>query len=113
MAETSTIRKNMNQLKIHVKHAFAEGFVQMVDSIMKQHPVESDDDRLVIAGLTELRNRFHLRIEKMQRDYTLTLTPVQALALRIFYTDYVQTPTTYMGSVLFNISNDVAQLYIS
>lgn len=97
-------------VQIKFKHDFGEGLIQLIDEYLKFGYPE-DDDRLVMASLAEIRHRLYIAIEKVQKDYTMTLTPAQSIAIRIFYTDFINDPQSYTGNKLFQISNDVAKKY--
>jgi hypothetical protein len=97
-------------LQIKFKHEFGEGFIQLVDDCLKKE-YEHDDDKLIMAALAEIRHRIYIRIEKPQKKYTMTLTPVQALGVRLFYTDFINEPTTYMGGKLHMIALDVKRKF--
>ncbi len=96
--------------KITLKHDFAEGLIRLIDEYISLHYTE-DDDRLVMAGLQEIRQRLYLRMARYQKEYAISLTPVQALSIRIFYTGFINEPTTYMGSKLMLIAQQVAQKF--
>lgn len=99
-------------IKITFKHDFGEGLLKVIDAHMYlKH--ETDDDRLIMAGLAEIRHKLYVRLERIQREYSMSLTPVQALSLRLFYTDFINEPTTYIGNKLLGISNQVAQKFAS
>jgi hypothetical protein len=100
----------LKQVKISFNHSFAEGLIQLIDEVLA-NKYEADDDKLVMAGLSEIRHRLYLKVEGVQKEYTMTLTAVQALSLRILYTDFINEPATYMGSKLMLISEDVAKKY--
>ncbi len=102
--------KNGHQIKF--KHPFAEGLIKLIDRLFLEKYAE-DDDKLVMAGLAELKHRLYLAVERFQKEYTMTLTPVQAIAVRILYKDFVNDPATYMGSKLLLISEEVGKKYAS
>src|SRR5690606_23547496 len=103
----------MNGVRVTFKYDFAEGMIRMIDELASK-PIEQfdDDDKLIIAALMEIRTRLYTRLAHSRLQYTMTLTPVQALAMRIFYTDFVhQDPTGYMANRLRQISDQVYQTY--
>lgn len=102
----------MNGYQVKLPHDFAEGLIKLIDEYLKMNYVE-DEDKLIMAGLLEIRHRLYMRVERLQKEYTLTLTPVQAISLRLFYTDFINEPSSYMGSKLLLISQEVAQKYTS
>lgn len=97
-------------LKIKITHAFAEGLISLIDEYLALEYIE-DDDKLIMAGLQEVRSRLYVRIDKMQMKYTLKLTPVQAISLRLFYTDFINEPTSYVGSKLLLISEEAGKKF--
>lgn len=99
-------------VQIKFKHDFGEGLIQLIDEYLKMNYVE-DDDKLVMASLAEIRHRLYIAIEKIQKEYTMTLTPAQSISIRIFYIDFINDPRSYTGNKLFQISNEVAKKYTS
>lgn len=98
------------KLKITMPHSFVEGLIQMVDQYLAVGYVD-DIDKMIMAGLAEIRHRLYMKVERHQAEYTITLTPVQALAVRLFYTEFINNPTDYMGSKLMLIANQVDKTY--
>lgn len=99
-------------VQIKLKREFAEGFVSLVDEYRALNYVQ-DIDKLIICGLLEIRHRLYIKLERDQKEYTLTLTNTQALSLRLFYTEFINDPTSYMGSKLMLLSNEIAKKYQS
>jgi hypothetical protein len=99
-----------NGVQIKFRHDFADGLLKMIDEYLSILYTE-DDDKLVMAGLAEVKHRLYVKMERVQKEFTMTLTPVQALSLRILYTDFINEPSTYMGSKLMLISEEVAKKY--
>jgi hypothetical protein len=97
-------------IQIKIKHDMANGLIQLLDEYLKLHYVD-DCDKLIMAGLAEVRHRLYIAVERVRKDYTLTLTPVQSLAIRMFYTDFINEPMSYTGNALFLISNEVHKKY--
>lgn len=100
----------MNEVKVEFKYEFAEGLVKMIDTMVKAK-VESDDEKLIIAGLYEVRTRLYKRMANNKLQYTMTLTPVQSLAMRLLFTEYITDHTSYMGIKLARIANEVQLKY--
>lgn len=80
-------------------------------SNFNQQKVSSDDDKLLIASLEEVRQKLYLKLGKFQSDYTMTLTPTQAFAIRIlFHTQFIHT-TGYLANKLHLLSCDIDKMY--
>lgn len=101
----------MKALSIKIEAKYAEGFVVMVDHMLNSLKFEEDEDKMMIAGLLEVKHRLNVKLLKPKKQYTLTLTPVQALSIRLLYTGYVNEVTTSLGNYLHTISLHVKKLY--
>ena len=97
-------------VKIKLKHDFAIGLMQLIDIIVAKEYATADD-MLIMAGLVEIRHRLIVKVEKFNKEYSLTLTPVQSISMRLLYTDFINEPSSYMGNKLLMISNEVAKKY--
>lgn len=100
----------MNALKIKIKDSYVTGFISLVDTMLLKH-YEDDDDKLMMAGLAEIKHRLCVKQLKPQSSYSLKLTPVQALSIRLLYTLYINEVHTAMGNYLHTISNNVKKIY--
>ena len=103
----------MKKFKASIKRAVAEGLKEIIDNLIKSKPA-TDDDRLLIACLAEIAAMLEGKLggyKPVKEFYPLTLTPAQALALRILSTDYQTDKTTYLGNHLHIIANQIHQQY--
>lgn len=100
----------MKQVKIKIKDSYMQGFVQLINNLLTKK-YEEDEDRLIMANLAELRYRMEVKMLRPQVHYTMTLTPAQALAVRLLYITYVNDRTTAMGNFLGQIADTVHQAY--
>lgn len=111
----TTLKKNyyMNHKGIHLKfkREFGEGLEEIIHRLIEQIKPESDDDRLLLSTLAEIRHRLHQKLEYPNRDMAMTLTIAQSIALRMLYTDYINDHRTYMGAKLLELSNEVQQKF--
>lgn len=107
----------MRNYKTTFTRDFATGYVKLVDHVTIQVSGEglmkksTDIEKMLLAALIEIKDRLYLKLGKQKKEYGITLTPVQAIALRVLYTKFVNDPSTYMGSKLMLISNEVDKLY--
>lgn len=85
-----------------------ETLQQLIATIVV-NKAESDDDKLLAAVLNEISEKIYSKLYTHQNEYQLTFTPAQAFAIRLLYTDYVQTPTSYIGNKLHQVSNQIHQ----
>lgn len=102
----------MKGVKVEFKYAFAEGLIKIIDELAVCGYME-DDDKMVIAALVEVKQRLYQRMGISKLQYTMTLTPVQSLAMRILYTDFLTPDKGYMGNKLLQIANDVEKQFSS
>jgi len=101
---------NTAGFQINAKREFYEGLVSMIDDTLSYGYVDFDD-KLIMANLFELSNRIKVKLVKYQVDYTITLTPAQSIALKLFYTDFIDDTKSYMGSKLLVITNEIEAKY--
>jgi hypothetical protein len=100
----------MEGVKIEFKREFAEGLVAMISELLRK-TYSTDDDRLVMASLAEVKQRLDTRMVQIKKTYTMTMTPAQSLSLRILFTDFPKCYTPHMGIKLLQISEQVASKY--
>ncbi len=100
----------MKKLKIELKHNMAEALVQLLGDYIEMNYVDADD-QLVMAVLAEFKMSLMQRLLQPQNKYGFTLKPAVAIALRIFYDDFIDDFTTQVGNKLMQISNQVKQQY--
>lgn len=102
----------MKNHKIKYNRAFAEGFEAMMNKVLQEASIETDDDKLLIAVMTEVKEKMVQKvILNIQEKYSLKLSPSQSIAMRLFYTSYINNPTSYMGSQLMKIANESHQKF--
>jgi len=100
----------MKKYKTKLKYDFMEALVEIADSTIKLYPVETDDDRLFIAGLAEARSCLYKRLENYRLEYTVSFTPVQAFALRLLHAAR-RILNPYTANRLRQISDEVHKHY--
>lgn len=101
----------MKNFKLIMHHDFAEGLEKMICDLM-QMDWQMFDDKLIIAGLAEIKARLYQKLSKYQREYIISLTPVQAIALMLLVTTFGNVDLkSYMGNELLKISNNIHQQY--
>ncbi|HRO17947.1 MAG TPA: hypothetical protein PLU07_07145 [Ferruginibacter sp.] len=96
-------------LKTH--HTILQALVQSIDSVLAMHKAEDDIDKLILATLYSLNQRFKVRLVRPKTKYSFTLEPNEAIALRLHYTEFIGTPTSYIGSFVLAVANQVDQFY--
>lgn len=98
-------------MKITIRHNMAEALVQLIDSFLQLH-YEDDTDRLIMCGLHELKLRLQKKMLNYQQQYSLKLTAVQALSVRLLYTDFLtNTHGNYVGNYLRQVAEEVHQIF--
>lgn len=103
----------MSPFKFKLKREAAEGLKEIIEKLLpKKH--ESDDDKLVMATLAEIASSLTDKLQpykSFKPEFTIKISPAQAIALRILSVDYVAETTTYMGNQLHRLSNEIHQHY--
>lgn len=69
------------------------------------------DDKLLAATLSQFKLKLQTKLLSVQKEYKIKLEHTHAIALAIFYTDYIANYTSSVGNVLHNIANKVKQHY--
>ncbi|HMO62224.1 MAG TPA: hypothetical protein PKC39_08255 [Ferruginibacter sp.] len=87
-----------------------EGLHGMIQVLLAK-PVQADDDKLHYAVLAEIKCLAEKRLIDVRKEYSISFTPAQAMALRILATDYITEKTSYIGNHLHAMSNQIHQLY--
>lgn len=96
-------------LKCH--HTILETLVQSIDVVLSTQRAEDDIDRLILSTLYSLNQRFKIKLVRPKERYSFSLQPNEAMALRLHYTEYIGEPTTYLGSFVMAVANQVDQFY--
>ncbi len=93
-----------------VKAETLEGMKGLIDQYLEYRPAD-DDDALMAASLSQLRDKIYAKLGTWQPSYTVSLTPVEAFGLRIFFTDCINERGSYMGNQLGRIADGIHQYY--
>ncbi len=101
----------MRKLKVKMDIAFVNGLHQAFTKLFLTTKTETDDDKLFYAVLFEITIELQKRQAKMMDRHTISFTPSQAIALRIFQQNYCTDVTTYLGNEMHKISNQVDQTF--
>lgn len=94
-----------------MKYDFADALVKIISSVMIGLIEPDQDEQLFLAGIAEVKFRLEAKLLKCEPKFGITLTPVQALSLRMLYTDCVAGQTEYAANKLRMIANDIHQFY--
>ncbi len=97
------------QFKFKIGRDMAETIRKAINVTLEKAEVEDDNDRLLLAALAEISHTLYMKLGKGIMELKITLTPTQAIALRLFYFDYVNDYTSYEGNKLFHIANKIAK----
>lgn len=100
----------MKGYKLTLKHDMAEAIVQIIESFLMLNYAD-ENDKLVMASLYEVYIRLKKKMINYQLQYTFKLTPVQAIAMRILYTDFITGVHTHLGNRLRQIADEVHKQY--
>lgn len=103
----------MKCLKVPLKYDYMLGLQLLIDSEINRLCID-ENDALIFANLMEVKHMIDKKlVENIKAQYTLKLSPAQAIALRIWYTDFIDLPATnYLGNVLGQISNETHKTFL-
>lgn len=101
----------MKPFVLKASHPILEALVQSIDSVLTRHVAQDDIDKLILATLFSLNQRFKVKLVRPKLKYSFTLEPNEAIALRLHYTEFIGNPSTYIGSYALTIANRVDQYY--
>ena len=95
------------KIRIKMKRDVGDILMQTIDTKIELGKAADDNDKLLFSALAEVSLVLYKRLGTNVHDFSIQLTSTQALALRLFYTDFVCDPTTYLGNQLHRIANMV------
>lgn len=102
----------MKKFKIkNIKAELLEGLQSMVDDEIVGISPLNDEEAVLYAVLRQISEKIYTKLGNWQKQYSISLTPAEAFAMRIFFNDYINDRSTYMGNQLGKISDEVHQFY--
>ena len=101
----------MNNFKTKIKHNLTEAIAELIGKFIVLGEYDLDD-KLLMAALEEVRMKMLKKMLSPQGKYSFTFSPAQALALALWFDDFITVNTTQVGNFLHQISNQVKQQYI-
>jgi len=99
----------IKQFKFKIGRDVADTIRKAIDLTLEKGDVQDDNDRLLFAALAEISHLLYMKLGKGIMELKITLSPTQAIAIRLFYFDYVNNVTSYEGNQLFRLSNKIAK----
>jgi hypothetical protein len=105
----------MKKFKTKIKHTIVEGIVHYIKNSVELG-WEDLDDKLIMAGINEVRLIMERKMLQPQAEYSFTFSPVQSLALSLWFTDFIEPVQKNLQNLqitnkLHTISNQIKQLY--
>ncbi len=100
----------MKKYKTKIKHATVEGIAHMIGEYVQMNYVDMDD-QLIMAGLEEVMLIMQRKMLQPQAEYSFTFSPVQAIAISLWFSDFLDLPLTQIGNKLHTMSNEIKKLY--
>ncbi len=97
------------EFKFKISRDACESINRVIYAVLAKGEVQDENDMLLLAVLADLSQMLTLKLAKGIMELKIKLTPAQAMALRIFYFDYVNDFTTYEGNKLFHLANKIAK----
>lgn len=102
----------MKKYKIKLTCGAVETLDRFLGHLIMDGVPGTDEDRMLLAVLSEIRGQFYKKLGTPQKEYRLSFSPAQAIALRVVYLNYMDVPaTSYLGNYMRLISDEVAKLY--
>jgi hypothetical protein len=102
----------MKKYKVKLKYDMVNAIHRLLHEGLADVSPFDDNERLLFATLNDVRRKLYQKLEAMQHDYKLTLAPNEAIALRIFYTEYCEDGAfTSLSNKMRMIAEEVHQLY--
>ncbi|MFP5039422.1 hypothetical protein [Parasediminibacterium sp. JCM 36343] len=95
------------RIKIEMPRDFADTLMHTLDDTIALGHAPTDDDRLLVAALAEVSTVLGKRLGADKHKFSVNLTPVQAMALRVYYTFYVSDANSFLGHGLSRIARTV------
>jgi hypothetical protein len=96
----------MKPYKTNLKFKQVECLKEAIENLLETEPV-GDDDKLLFAVLAEIKGRLYDKLGHHFIDCTMSFKAHEAFALRILFNDYLMDFTTYIGSKLLVMSNEI------
>lgn len=94
-----------------MKADFINNLQQYIITLLKRE-WEDMDDKLLMAVLSEIKDKIYDMLKYSKQEYKLSLTPAQAIALRTMYIGFFGNDVkSYLGNNLFQLSNKIDQFY--
>jgi hypothetical protein len=100
----------MNNYKVKIKHGIVEGLVQLISHYLEFNYVDMDD-KLLMSVLAEIKLKMQAKLLQPKKEYPFTWTPTQAIAISIWYDDYIDDFNSQVGNKLHTISSQVKKQY--
>lgn len=101
----------MKKYKIKLKVEMLEALHQLIWQVL-QNEVDDDYERLLFSNLQRAANRCYDKLKNYQKEYTVTFSANEAIALRIFYVDYTSVSfTSSIGNKLRGMADEIHQLF--
>jgi hypothetical protein len=98
--------------KTHLALDFANGLNELLERIIKEEPAETDEDKLWVAALAEIHLLLQKRLVVTKPQYQISLTAVQAMALRIMVTTYCSGHQhAWLSAKLLTVANSIHRFY--
>lgn len=101
----------MKKFKAPVKQQYAEALVKFIKELVVKVDTSETPEMLYVAALNEIKDKLEIKLLKPQTEYTLSLTPVQALAYKMMCDDWLTEVNTYMGNNMLKHSNEIDKIY--
>lgn len=98
------------KFKIKLKLDMVQAIEQLIAEYLQYEFVDIDD-KLIMAALAEVRLTMQKRLLETRAEYAFSFSPVQAIALSIWFTDYIGDHTTQVGNKLHTISSQVQKQF--
>lgn len=101
----------MKKFKTKIKRAEAEGLRHYINEIICQmYGSEADEDNMLTAALVQIYLKIEEKLLIVKPVYSITLTPVEAFAIRVVNRDF-SSNNIYVNNHVLQLSNVIHQHY--
>lgn len=97
--------------KTIMKRAAIDGLAAFIETLITNFPAEDDADKMLYANLFEVMMKAKKKLLVYKTEYGFSLSPAQAMALRIMTNEYHFQPISYLGNKLHLMSHQIHQQY--
>lgn len=104
----------MKKYKLTLSETDISALQRLIEHIISIEPMPPLEDQLLFCGLQEVLAVLKRKQLEWRKQYKITLSPMQAISLRVMFNDYIAPNRDYTNAAyvaLLKINNDIHQKY--